>query len=98
VKAVLLVAALVAAALVHAAFDTDAGIGTWLRLRAELRESRASNASRRAEIAALEQEARALERGGFAIERAIREELGFVRADETLLRLPREDHSSARFP
>lgn len=97
-KALLLAAALVAAALVYAAFDTDAGIGSSLRLRDQLRESQARNASLRAEISALESEANALERGGFAVERAIREELGFVRADETLLRLPRADHSSARFP
>lgn len=97
-KGLLLAAALVAAALAYAAFDADAGIGTWLRLRGELRESQARNAGLRAEIAALEMEAKALERGGFAVERAIREELGFVRADETLLRLPRADHSSARFP
>lgn len=97
-KALLLAAALVAAALVYAAFDTDAGLGNWLRLRAELRDSQARNAGLRAEIAARETEAKALERGGFAVERAIREELGFVRADETLLRLSRDDHSSARFP
>lgn len=97
-KALLVAAALVAAALVYAAFDTDAGLGTWLRLRAELRESEARNAGLRAGIATLEQEAGALERGGFAVERAIREELGFVREGETLLRLPPADHSSARFP
>ncbi len=97
-KALLLAAALVVAALVYVAFNSDAGIGSWLRLRAELRESQAQNANLRAEIATLEAEAKALERGGFAIERAIREQLGFVRADETLLRLPRDDHSSARFP
>lgn len=97
-KALLLAAALVVAALVYVAFNSDAGIGSWLRLRAELRESQAQNANLRVEIAALEAEAKALERGGFAIERAIREQLGFVRADETLLRLPRDDHSSARFP
>jgi cell division protein FtsB len=98
VKGLLLAAALVAAALVYAAFDSDAGIGNWLRLRAELRESQVRNAGLRAEISSLETEAKALERGGFAVERAIREQLGFVRADETLLRLPRDDHSSARFP
>ena len=97
-KALLLVAALLAVALVHAAFDTDAGIGASLRLRDQLRESQARNASLRAEIVALESEATALERGGFAVERAIREELGFVREGETLLRLPPADHSSARFP
>jgi cell division protein FtsB len=98
VKALLLVATLVAAGVVYAAFDTDAGLGTWLRLRGVLRESQARNAELGGEILALESEAQALERGGFAIERAIREELGFVRADETLVRLPRDDHSSARFP
>jgi cell division protein FtsB len=98
VKALLLAATLVAAALVYAAFDSDAGIGNWLRLRAELRQSQARNADLRAEIAALESEAQGLAGGGFPVERAIREELGFVREGETLLRLPREDHSSARFP
>jgi cell division protein FtsB len=98
VKALLLVAALVAAVVVHAAFDTDAGIGTWLHLRGELRESQARNAELTGEIAALEAEAQALDQGGFAVERAIREELGFARAGETLVRLPRADRSSARFP
>ena len=97
-KALLLVAALVAAVVVHAAFDTDAGIGTWLHLRGVLRESQARNAELTGEIAALEAETQALDQGGFAVERAIREELGFARADETLVRLPRDDRSSARFP
>ena len=97
-KALLLAAALVAVGLVYAAFDSDAGLGTWLHLRADLREAQARNQGLRTEIAALETEAQALERGGFALERAIREELGFVREGEWLLRLPREDHSSARFP
>ena len=97
-KALLLAAALVAAGVVYAAFDTDAGLRTWLRLRGQLRESQARNAELSDEILALEAEAQALERGGFAVERAIREELGFARADETLVRLPRNDRSSARFP
>ena len=98
VKALMLAAAFIAAALVYAAFDSDAGLGTWLRLRRELHESQERNAALRTEIAQLEQESAALERGGFAVERAIREELGFVRPDETLMRLPRTDESSARFP
>jgi cell division protein FtsB len=98
VKALMLAAALVAAAFVYAAFDSDAGLGTWLRLRSELHQSQERNAALRTEIARLEQEAAALSRGGFAVERAIREELGFVRPDETLVRLPRTDESSARFP
>jgi cell division protein FtsB len=98
VRGFLLVAALVAAAALHAALDSDAGIGTWLRLRGELRESQARNAVLRGETLALEAEAQALERGGFAIERAIREELGFTRSGEMLLRLPRTSDSSARFP
>jgi cell division protein FtsB len=98
VKALLLAAALVAAVVAYAALDGEAGIGTWLRLRAELRESQARNAGLRVEVGALETEAQALEHGGFAVERAIREELGFTRAGESLVRLPRDDHSSARFP
>jgi cell division protein FtsB len=98
VKALLLVAALVAAVVVHAAFDADAGLGTWLRLRGLLRESQTRNAELGREIAALDAEVQALEAGGFAVERAIREELGFARPDETLVRIPRTDRSSARFP
>ena len=97
-KALLLVAAFVAAVVVHAAFDADAGLGTWLRLRDQLRESQAHNAELGGEIASLQAEVDALEGGGFAVERAIREQLGFARKDETLLRLPRTDRSSARFP
>jgi cell division protein FtsB len=98
VKALGLVAALVAAAVVYATLDSEAGIGTWLRLRGELRQSQAHNARLRDEIAALAAEARALEQGGFALERAMREELGLVRPGETLVRLARDDDSSARFP
>jgi cell division protein FtsB len=98
VKALWLVAALVAVVVVHAAFDADAGLGTWLRLRGLLSEAQTRNAGLGREVAALEAEVQALEAGGFAVEKAIREELGFARADETLIRLPRTDHSSARFP
>ena len=51
----MLAAALIAAALVYAAFDSDAGLGTWLRLRRELHESQERNAALRTEIAQLEQ-------------------------------------------
>jgi cell division protein FtsB len=98
VKWLLLIAALMSATAVLAALDSDSGIGTWLRLRGELREAQARNAGLRSELDALAAEARALEAGGFAVERAIREELGFARAGETLLRLAPPDHSSARFP
>jgi cell division protein FtsB len=97
-KPLIIVAGLVAAAALHAALDADAGIGTWLRLRGELRASQERNQGLRDEIEALEAEALALERGGFALERAIREELGFTRPGETLLRLLPNDPSSARFP
>ena len=97
-KAVWVVAALVAVVVVHAAFDADAGLGTWLRLRGLLSESQAHNAELGREIAALEAEVKSLEAGGFAVEQAIREELGFARADETVIRVPPTDHSSARFP
>jgi cell division protein FtsB len=98
VKRLLLIAALMSATALLAALDSDSGIGTWLRLRGELREAQVRNADLRAELERLAAEAGALEAGGFAVERAIREELGFARAGETLLRLPATDHSSARFP
>lgn len=90
--------ALAGAVLAVAALDDDSGIGTWLRLSGDLREARARIGSLRAEIDGLAREAEALESDEFAIERAIREELEYARSGETVVRLPREDPASSRFP
>lgn len=90
--------ALVGAALVAAVLDEDSGIGTWRRLREDVRESHARIAEVRTELVALRDEAEALESDEFAIERAIREELDYARHGETVIRLPREGRASSRFP
>jgi cell division protein FtsB len=81
-----------------AVLDGDSGMGTWLRLRGDLGEARARIGAIRAEIDGLAREAEALENDEFAIERAIREELEYARRGETVVRLPREDPASPRFP
>ena len=90
--------ALAGAALAIAVLDGDSGLGTWLRLRADLAAAESRIAEIRDQTEALERRAEALENDEFAIERAIREDLEYARRGETLLRLPREPHVSSRFP
>lgn len=97
-KRFLVVPALLGVAVLIAAFDDGSGIHTWLRLRAELRASQQRIAEARLEIERLRAEAAALERDAFAIERAIREDLGLARPGETILRVPPSSGSNPRFP
>lgn len=90
--------ALVGVALASAVLDGDSGLGTWLRLRADLAAADSRIAEIREQADALQRQADALETDEFAIERAIREELEYARRGETLVRLPREQHVSSRFP
>jgi len=76
-------------AVLIAALGGDSGIGNWMRLRGDLRGARERIAELDREVAVLRRQAEALESDAFAIERAIREELEYARADETLVRLPR---------
>ena len=76
-------------AVLVAAFGGDSGIGNWLRLRDDLRGARERIALLDREIALLRRQAQQLEADDFAIERAIREDLEYARAGETLVRLPR---------
>ncbi len=94
----LLIPALVAAVVVYAAFDQDSGLSRWWRLRGELRAAEMRIATARDEVARLTREAKGLEDDPFAIEKAIREDLGLARPGETIVRLPRASTSSPRFP
>jgi cell division protein FtsB len=85
-------------ALLHAARDEEVGIRPWLHLRGELSEARARIEVLRGEIAELRREAQRLEQDDFATERAIREELGYARPGQTLLRLRGSSVSSHRIP
>lgn len=79
--------ALVGIALVSAAVDEGSGIRKSWQLRSDLRAAHERIETLRAEIETLRREATALESDPFAIERAIREDLDFARAGETVVRL-----------
>lgn len=83
--------ACVAAAIVYAWFDRGSGIQTWFELRDNVRRAEAHVHSLRQEIARLEREIESFERSPFAVERAIREELDWVRPGEVLVRMPDAD-------
>ncbi len=82
----------------HTAPDEGSGIRTWLRLREDLASQHARIEALRREITQLRREAHLLEDDPFAIERVIREDLGYAARGETLLRLRGADVSSPRFP
>lgn len=95
-KALWLAAALVTLLLAHAVLDEDAGVRRWRHLRSELADARGRIEALRGETDRLQREAERLEVDDFAVERAIREELGLVRPGQTLLRLRGADVSSGR--
>ena len=97
-RGILAFSALLVLVALHTALDEGSGIRTWLRLREQLATSHARIDALQREIAQLDHDADRLEDDPFAIERAIREELGFSARGETLLRLPGTDASTPRFP
>ncbi len=97
-KALLIIPVLVALALGYVALDEGAGIPTWLGGRAGLAAAQQRVAQLEAEIAVLKREAELLESDPSSIERAIREELRFAKAGETVVRLGGGMHSNPRIP
>ena len=83
------VPAILVLAVVAAVLDDERGIRSWLRLQRDLAEARLRIAALSADIEAHREKVEALSGDPFAIERAIREELWYVRAGETLVRLRR---------
>jgi len=75
-----------AAGLAIVMLDQKSGLPAWLRLRAELTASQARIDALSARAKTLREEIEALERDPFAIERAIREELGLARPGERVVR------------
>jgi cell division protein FtsB len=69
------------------ALDERTGIPAWHRLRDDLTAAHARIEILRGDIAALRGEALALETDSFAVERAIREDLGLAQPGETVVRL-----------
>lgn len=78
---------LVLAAVGASALDERTGIPAWRRLRGDLMAANARLEILRGDIAALRSEADALEDDAFAVERAIREDLGLALPGETVVRL-----------
>ncbi len=85
----LVIPALLVAALAVAWLDEDAGIQSWMTLRDEVADAELRLEDLKGEIAALEAEATALASDPFTQEKAIREELGWARPGETVVKLPR---------
>jgi cell division protein FtsB len=98
VRGPLIALACVAAAILYAWLDRDTGIRNWLELRAEVAAVEQRIAELRAEIDTLEAEIASFEETTpFAVERAIREELDWVRPGEILVRMRRSRELGARF-
>ena len=90
----------VSVALVLALADGESGLRTWWALRDDLRAAQTRIERLRGDLAELEGEAGGLSGEGepFALERAIRERLVYVREGETLVRLDRSRDTSPRIP
>ncbi|MCH7644167.1 MAG: septum formation initiator family protein [Myxococcales bacterium] len=97
-KPLLIIPALFAAALIYISADRGAGLSTWIRDRDALASSEEQIAHLEAEIVRLKAAIGRLERDPFAIERAIRDDLEWARAGETVVRLPGALDSNPRFP
>jgi cell division protein FtsB len=98
VKGLSLIPVVLAVAGLHAALDEDTGVRRWLYLRSELSEAGVRIDALRAEVAELREGISRLESDPFALERAIREELGLVRPGQRVVRLRSGEILSPRFP
>jgi len=85
-------------AVLFAGIDPDSGLRTWWQLRRERAESLERIEARRAEIARLEAASRELHGDAFAMERAIRADLGLARPEETIVLFAGPETSSPRNP
>ena len=89
---------MLAGAILYAGIDPGSGLRTWWRLRGELRDSQQRAEETRVEIARLERAAQLLHGDPFAMEEAIRVDLGLAREGEVIVHLSDRDGSSARNP
>ena len=87
-------------ALALALTDGDSGLRTWLALRNDLSTAQARIERLRSDVADLERDSGGLSGAGepFALERAIRERLVYVRDGETLVRQDPPEGTSPRIP
>lgn len=97
-KGLLLIPALMAVVVVYAVFDTDSGIRTLSRVRANVAAAEGRIDAIERENAELRRLAAALEHDSFAIESAIRSDLALVRPGERVVRFSGAEDSNPRFP
>ncbi len=97
-KPLLIIPALLVAALIYISADRGTGLSTWMRDRDALENSTEQIAQLEAEIVRLKAEVDRLKSDPFAIEQAIREDLEWARAGETVVRIPGVPDSNPRFP
>jgi len=97
VKRFWLVPAMLAGAVLYAGLDRDSGLRTWWQLGRELEASRARAATDAGEIERLEAAARDLD-GAFAMEQAIRRDLGLARPGESVVYFTAPEASTPRIP
>jgi cell division protein FtsB len=99
VRRLLVVPVLLAAAgLLYALWDPETGIRPWLGLRGEVARAEARVAALRAENETLRERATALSTDPFAIERAIREDLGLALPDEIVVRIREQPSTEPGVP
>ena len=89
-RAYWLVAAVTVLGIVLVLIDEKSGVAEWQRLRSELAVSQARIEELSARAETLREQITELEQDPFAVERAIREELGLVRPGERLVRFTGE--------
>ena len=87
-RPVLIALALVFGAVGYAWLVPESGFPTWLRLRDEVEQAEDRIRTLERQNTVLRDEVAALRMDPFAQERAVREELGWVRPGETLVRVP----------
>ena len=97
-RSLLLALALVAAAAAWAWLDPNDGIATWLSLRSDVAQAEARVRALQAQSAQLVQASEALRGEPFAQERAVREELRWVRPGEVLVRVPSQPDAASGRP
>ncbi|MDJ0787350.1 MAG: septum formation initiator family protein [Myxococcota bacterium] len=94
----LITPALVLCAGLVAWLDPKNGVESWQKHREHLRAARERIAELEAEIEAREKRSKSINEDEFALEAAIREDLGFARPGEIVIRLPRTDLPTANLP
>jgi cell division protein FtsB len=98
VKPLLIIPLLLVGALIYITADQGSGLLIWMQHREDLENSETRIIGLEAEIARLKEEIKGLQADPFAIESAIREDLEFAGAMETVIRMPTEPSSNPRIP